>query len=171
MTIKTIHGTMTGNTFTVLLDIEKEQQMNSRLIRPIGKRVREVREEIGLSQREFARRLGIANSFICDIENGNSGPGFYFFYLAGKYLKISPMYLLFGTGPKLIDPEKPETLEQPKQQTSVPDDFGDDTPRIRQMLSVLKRSEVAKLAVLGFFSKFLVENKAVLDEEINPGSN
>lgn len=143
--------------------------MKKKIARDLGRRLREVRLDLGISQRELARRLGIANSFVSDMEAGRMGPGFYFLFLAGKYSKINPVYLLYGKGPKFIDLEKPEKKEQPVEPKKHQlDEFGDDAPRVGKMLSFIKRSEVVKFAVLGFFSKFIVENKSVIDADINP---
>ena len=36
--------------------------------------IREKREELGLSQKELAEKIGITQSFLCDIEQGRSKP-------------------------------------------------------------------------------------------------
>lgn len=36
--------------------------------------IREKREELGISQKELAERCGIAQSTLCDIEQGRSNP-------------------------------------------------------------------------------------------------
>jgi transcriptional regulator with XRE-family HTH domain len=144
--------------------------MKKKIARDLGRRLREVRLDLGVSQRELARRLGIANSFVSDMEAGRMGPGFYFLFLAGKYAKINPVYLLYGKGPKFIDLENREKKQPvvPKEPQLQLDEFGDDAPRVGKMLSFIKRSEVVKFAVLGFFSKFIVENKSVIDADIKP---
>ncbi|NIM17746.1 MAG: hypothetical protein GTO45_08165 [Candidatus Aminicenantes bacterium] len=45
-------------------------------------------------------------------------------------------------------------------------DFGENTARIREMLSYFERSPVVKFSVLGFYSKFIIENKAIIEEDI-----
>ena len=40
----------------------------------IGQRVRKFRKAYGLSQEELAEKVGISQSFLCDIEQGRSKP-------------------------------------------------------------------------------------------------
>jgi len=42
-----------------------------------GKRVRELREQQGLTQRELARRLGVSTSYVNKVENGKLHSGDY----------------------------------------------------------------------------------------------
>ena len=36
--------------------------------------IKEKREELGISQKELAEKVGISQSFLCDIEQGRSKP-------------------------------------------------------------------------------------------------
>ncbi len=156
---------------------EKEQ-----LIRDMGYRIRKTRETLGFKQKHFADRLGVSNTHICDIENGNAGCGSYILFLISKKFKSNPLYLLHGTGQMFYDSAaqqvnpgpssaptpvpQPEAAPEPVDSRQVEEDLGEDGSRIRELLSFFKRSPVVKFAVLGFFSKFLIENKAVIAEDI-----
>lgn len=37
--------------------------------------IKEKRERLGISQKELAEKVGISQSFLCDIEQGRSKPG------------------------------------------------------------------------------------------------
>ncbi|NIM17755.1 MAG: helix-turn-helix domain-containing protein [Candidatus Aminicenantes bacterium] len=158
--------------------------MKKKLVRVFGQRLREIREGLRMTQTAFAGKMGMSNSYLCDMESGHVGPGLYTLYRITKFYNISPLYLVHGIEPVFLDQEKEEEkkkeVEHPLQQAPEPEplDFGEDTTRIREMLSYFKRSPVVKYALLGFFSKFVIENKAIIEEDIkkneektNPGPN
>lgn len=151
--------------------------MKKKLVKVFGQRLREIREGMRMTQTAFAGKMGMSNSYLCDMESGHVGPGLYTIYRITKFYNISPLYLVHGTGPVFLDQEKEEVEHPPKQIAEPgPRDFGEDTTRIREMLSYFKRSPVVKYGLLGFFSKFVIENKAIIEEDIkkneeetNPG--
>lgn len=50
--------------------------------------IREKREELGLSQKELAKKIGITQSFLCDIEQGRSKPSIDVAIKLAKVLKV-----------------------------------------------------------------------------------
>lgn len=50
--------------------------------------IREKREELGLSQKELAEKIGITQSFMCDIEQGRSKPSIDVAIKLAKVLKV-----------------------------------------------------------------------------------
>lgn len=50
--------------------------------------IREKREELGLSQKELAEKIGITQSFLCDIEQGRSKPSIDVAIKLAKVLKV-----------------------------------------------------------------------------------
>ena len=144
--------------------------MKKELVKALGERVRGIRLNLGLTQGEFAHRMKMSNTHLSDIETGYSGPGFYFFYRITKYHKVNPLYLLFGKQPIFLEEEE-KKQEEEKQETGKRApletlDFGENTPRIREMLSYFQRSPMVKFAVLSFFTKYIVENTALIQEDI-----
>ena len=90
--------------------------MKAKVKRELGRRLREIREDTNISQRELARRLGISNSFLSDMETGKLGPGFFFLFLISKYFDVNPNYLLHGIEPKFINVEEAsKQKETPKE--------------------------------------------------------
>ncbi|MCP4157288.1 MAG: helix-turn-helix transcriptional regulator [bacterium] len=154
---------------------DKEQ-----IARDIGYRIRKVRKELRLTQRAFAKKMGVSNTYMCEIENGNRGLGFYSIYNVGRVFKVNPFYLLYGTEPKFHDPSVPVSaapappkVQQPPLTASekTDDEYGESTPRIRDMLWYIKRSSIVKFGMLSLFTKFLHENRAVVDGEISAAEN
>ena len=50
--------------------------------------IREKREELGLSQKELAEKIGITQSFLCDIEQGRSKPSIDVAIKLARVLKV-----------------------------------------------------------------------------------
>lgn len=145
------------------------------LARAVGQRIRGIRLNYRVTQREFAAQMKMSGTHLSDIETGRFLPGFHFFYRIAKYHNVNPLYLLFGKEPIFLKEEAEkekqtvkETPEPPAQTPPKPEPPapGEDTPQVQEMLSYFQRSPVVKFAVLGYFSKFIVENKAVIEQDI-----
>lgn len=72
----------------------------------IGKRIREIRENMNLTKEDLAKELGMSGQYLGMIEHGKS-------YLSIEKLKIlceltnlSSDYILFGKDPKITDSTK-----------------------------------------------------------------
>lgn len=65
-----------------------------------GSRIRKRREELLISKKELAEKLGITSKFMDDIESGARGVSLKNLVLLSQILEISTDYLLFGNGSK-----------------------------------------------------------------------
>ncbi len=72
------------------------EQFDRNLQREIGERIREKREERGLSVISLADKLEISDSKLYKIEAGTSPVGFRDLYWIGRHLSVSVDYLLGG---------------------------------------------------------------------------
>ena len=68
----------------------------------IGARIVAAREEAGLSQKELAKKLGITQPSLSDLERGESGAPRARTLLAMRNAGISQDYIMDGRGPKLL---------------------------------------------------------------------
>lgn len=73
--------------------------MKEELLKDIGRRIREKRQESGLSQGELADAFGCAQSRISAIENGSRDPGVDFLVWFSEKTGVSTNYVLLGSGP------------------------------------------------------------------------
>lgn len=62
----------------------------------IGRRIREVRRELGLSQEELAEKIGLNRSYLSLVENGRSSPTFEFIERVSRGLGIDIRSLILG---------------------------------------------------------------------------
>ncbi len=140
--------------------------MKKQEIKAIGQRIREAREHLGVTQKEFAHKMNTANTHLSDVENGRVGPGITFFSNIVKYHKVNPLYILFGDLPRFLGGEAEEKKpEVGKGKPGTPDIEG-YTPRLQEMVTYFNRSPMVKFAVLNFFSTYIVENKDLIKDDI-----
>ena len=59
-------------------------------------RLRETRKQKNISQKEIARKIGVAASTYCQYEKGTREPDLIKLKLLSKALNVSPDYLIFG---------------------------------------------------------------------------
>ena len=142
--------------------------MEKKVLKAVAERLKAIRAELQLSQKEFGARMGTSNTYISTLESAQTGPGYYTLYKLTKYYNINPLYLLHGKGPVFIDLEekqekepKPEIEEKPE-----PLPIDNDNPQIREMLAYFERSPMVKYSILGYYSRFVIENKPLIDEDI-----
>jgi transcriptional regulator with XRE-family HTH domain len=127
----------------------------------VGERIKEIRRELRISQREFAREVEISSSFLSEVEAGKCKPGFGFINRAVLKFKVNPLYLLMGIGEMFLKKGLSE------EDMLMPDnDYGEYTGMIKEMLWYFKRSPVVKMAVLEFFKRYIYEHREMIREDI-----
>lgn len=123
-----------------------------------GKRIKEVRKELKMNQKEFAKSLDLSPSFISDIETGRSKACMdFFFRLASKH-NISLYYLILGEGDAFGSSELRPSLGNKK--------IGHPIDNINELIWYLIRSPMLRNTVMGFTSKFIYENQGHLEREV-----
>lgn len=65
-------------------------------------RVKEVRKELQMTQREFGETAGIDRRYVAKVECGSQNPSFKFMRLMSIRHKVSMDWLMFGVGDKYI---------------------------------------------------------------------
>lgn len=70
----------------------------------IGERMKRIREEIGLNQKDFADALGISAPTLSGYESGGSKPTFEVLVKLSEQYKINVYYILFGKGDMFENP-------------------------------------------------------------------
>lgn len=126
----------------------------------LGNRVKIVRGQLHLSQKELAIKLKIAGSYLSEIESGKTRPGFDFFYKTSKILKVNPLYLLHGSG---------SVFQEAEDSWHYNIDFGSMNPEIKELIWYMNQAPTVAHAMLEFFSRYLYNNQDLIDTEINRG--
>lgn len=123
-----------------------------------GKRLRDVRRVLDISQKDFAAQLNVSPSFLSEIESGKTKPGYNFLLKLAAVFDVSPAWLLLEKGAMFFKDEKASAIEN--------DEFGDHTESIKELLWYFKHSPLVKLSVMAFASKFLLDNEDIIKKDI-----
>ncbi len=62
--------------------------MNTKILKNFGEQVKKLRMDAGLSQEEFAERLGIHRTYVSFIERGQRNPSLLMIFKISRILKI-----------------------------------------------------------------------------------
>ena len=120
----------------------------------LGKRVKLVRNKLGLKQKDFAKILKMSGGALSEIESGKYKPGHDFFYMISKEFNVNLYYLIFGEGEMFTDPAKELTGLEAENED------------VRQLFFYFERSKLVRYYILGYFNKIFFENKNIIDKEV-----
>lgn len=81
-----------------ILDEEKELEF----FKQIRLRLKEIRKELKITQREFGESAGIDRRYVAKVECGSQNPSFKFLRSVSIKHKISLDWLLYGVGEKFV---------------------------------------------------------------------
>lgn len=123
-----------------------------------GERLRKVRAQLKISQKDFAANLGVAASYLSEIESGKTRPGYNFLIKLAGVFKVSSNWILLGKGGMFLTDENDWLIGK--------QDFGAQTESIRQLLGYFAKSPLVRLSVIAFASKFLLTNEASIRKDI-----
>ena len=125
----------------------------------IGSRLKTLREKIGLSQTELAKKLNVSNGTICGIEKGQVYPPFKVIIGLCLFFKINMFYIFNGNGGMFM-----EENSIPGWMGSIPDDQLDF---LKNFLDLYEKSELVRFSFQAYFKKYQLENKALIEMDMN----
>ncbi|MCP5108741.1 MAG: helix-turn-helix transcriptional regulator [bacterium] len=123
-----------------------------------GKRIREIRNELRLSQKEMAAALGIAGPKLSKIESGVHAPGYSFLYKLATVLNVSLDYLVTGEGDML--------LKSKSRSPDSTDSILDSLENLEELNWFLEHSPVLRNTVIGFAAKYRYDNLSMINIDI-----
>ncbi len=124
-----------------------------------GNRLREIRSLLGISQKDFASKMGIAASFLSEVEKEKTKPGYNFLIKLAEVFDINPSWLLLERGGMFLSAAGgPNGKEY---------DFGEQAEEIRDLLTYLEKSPLVRLSVMAFATKFLLANESIINRDID----
>jgi transcriptional regulator with XRE-family HTH domain len=124
----------------------------------LGKRVKMIRKELHITQKDFANKINISGSFLSEIEAGKSKPGYNFIYNISKTCNVSIPFVLHGVGEMFTDIDY-----GPMVTSKEPKNGRIDTPD--ELLWYIERSPLLKHNVMGFAMKFIYDNETAVKKE------
>ncbi len=124
----------------------------------IGNRLKALRRDLELSQKEFAAIMEISASFLSEVESGKTKPGFNFILLLYEKFNISPSWFLLEEGEKFVNDHSRNVFKEL--------DFGGQTDDVMEMLKYMSLSPFVQSTVLSSFMKFLYENEDIIKKDM-----
>lgn len=79
-----------------MVDIEKSKI-------EIGERIKSIRNNMGMSQKDFSKLIGMKTQYLCNVEKGNSGLTVEKIIEICNKTEISSDYLIFGINNLYVD--------------------------------------------------------------------
>ena len=135
--------------------------MNENILIEIGKRVKQTREALRISQKDFAAALGIKASFLSGVEKGKrKTPGVLIFWKISDVFGVSLDYLIRGSGDMFLKGKKvPADNDRDRN-------YLDDIETIEDLLWFMERSNFFKALVMGYAGKVKYESESMLKKSI-----
>jgi len=119
----------------------------------VGRRLREIRNLLGLTLDKIHDITGFSKSLISEAENGLKKPSpLYLFALLDKF-NINVNYILSGKGnPFLTETEEEQVLN------------AEDTQSLKDLVYLVKNVDIVRYATFEFIAKYKRENASMIDD-------
>jgi len=126
----------------------------------IGMRLKDIRIQLRVSQRDMAETLKIAPSYLCEIESGRANPGPEFFVRLIKHYNVNLNYV-FG------DPNASPTEPAPVV-SAKPQDFSldDEIDSIEEIVWLLQNSKYFKNTMLAYANETIDKERALIEKRL-----
>lgn len=125
----------------------------------IGLRIKAVRQQLHLQQKEMAAALQIAPSYLSEIESGKANPGPDFFLKMVYEYNANPNYLFLGIGEMYLGPEHIMKAEEFQL------DY-ENVDSIEKLLWLMDKSSIYKSYILAQAARIYIENEGIIKKEI-----
>lgn len=133
---------------------DDSKQMNKQdKVSGIGQRLKEIRRQGRIQQKEMAATLDIAASYLCEIESGNSKPGPDFFIKVATEYNVNLNYLLLGTGEMFGAGNKIKTKEF---------EIENGIESMEEVIWLMENSKFFRNAVLSAANKIVIEEGEII---------
>lgn len=127
----------------------------------IGKRFRDIRDQIGLKQDQLAKKLGCGRSNISQIESGKNLPGGSILIALKSKYNVSLDWLFSGDGSMFIEKEDDIDLL----------DFKENSWEVKRMLEDMKNSREVMHRVLSDYLAYIGAVKPSVKKKNNNNNN
>ena len=128
------------------------------ILKDIGQRLQNIRKNIKLNQKDFAREMEISGASLSEIEAGRSKPRIELYYNLTQKYNVDMDYLLHGKGEMFRKPGQSGTVGIEKE-----DEFREF---LETFLDYFKKSRFVRYSVMTHFTAFLEENETLIDKNI-----
>jgi transcriptional regulator with XRE-family HTH domain len=136
----------------------KEEKLKDLDLAAIGRRMKEIRKNLGYKQREFAAELNISAASLSDIESGKGKPRHEAIYNLAKKYNVNIYYLLHGPGEMFMS----NIIER----SITAETYGVHTEFLLKFLKYFKESSLVRYEMMRYFRSYMIENEATIEKDI-----
>jgi transcriptional regulator with XRE-family HTH domain len=138
----------------------KQENGSENNVVEVGRRLKDIRRALGISQKDFAARIDVTGSLLSEIEAGKVKAGYHFLIAIAREFRVNPTWVLLEEGEMFL------SKDGLSAGAVNGNEFGDQTVRVKELLWYLKHSPLVQSTVLGFVGKFLLENEQSIRKDI-----
>lgn len=138
-------------------DHNENQRVKERQASGFGRRLKQIRSTLSISQKDFAEKLDVSAAFVSAIEAEKSLPAFGFLLKMIEQYSINPSWLLLGKGS--IFQEDFVIGESGRIDLSELDED------VLELLTYFKKSPLVKHVVLGFSLSYIRKNANIIEKQ------
>lgn len=130
-----------------------------------GERIKRIREQLNMKQKDFAKMLGISPPTLSELEIGNSKPTFDVLVKLTSLFHINAYYVLFGKGDIFENPllEFFINLEE--------NDITLKTDHVRKFLEYFGKSRQLQYHIMNSFEKKMLDDGDSILKEVRGAGN
>lgn len=128
-------------------------------VKTIGERIKKIRKHLGMTQKQFADKIGIISTALSEIENGRYRPVIDFIEKMATVHNVNLYYLILGKGPMFQD-KRMKLLMAPPIDSGIKDEVTDD------FLYHFLNSPFVQYSMIWHYKRFNESDKAIIDREI-----
>ncbi len=127
----------------------------------LGNRLKEIRLELKMIQKDFAEKLGVSPGFLSELEKGKTTPGIFVLTRLSQVFNINIDYLISGDG----KPIKEKPGQSPHISFEI-DPNHPDKEKIIHLFKYLNESSIVRYSVLLHFLDLVHTQKDLIETEI-----
>lgn len=132
--------------------------MASQVLITVGERIKEIRKELRMQQKELAASLGVSSSHLSEVESGKASASTDFYTKLSSLHNVSVEYVFHGRGKMFYEAEFKITDENIDVSTSV------DT--LEKLVWLTKHSPYFKSAILFQATKLVLTDGELIKRSI-----
>lgn len=139
-------------------DKQNDSQSRDVTLEEFGQRLKEIRQQLRLLQKDFAASLEVTGSFLSEVEKGKANPGFDVLKRIYYVYNVNLNYLIDGIGEPFVDRNQPAV--------PISSATGLEKEKLQELLFYIENAPVVRYAVYEFFSNYLYKNKGMIEEDM-----
>jgi transcriptional regulator with XRE-family HTH domain len=144
--------------------IKTGYNMKNKMLNGMGKRLKNVREALGMSGKDFAHSINTSQAYLSQIERGNkNNPGVSVFYKVADKYNVSLDYLIKGSGDMFI--------RDSPQSSGIHRQYVDKIESLDDLYWLLENSTFFRNVIMGIAFKLHYENEALIKSSLVKNKN